>query len=290
MCWGASCGGGRRRICAFWVGDREREWGSAMIARVLRAYWEGLTLRFKTYRQHRVDTWLRLVTRLIRFGTQLAFIGVAFSFVDDLGGWTLWHVVLMWAVGMAGRYFLEGLLIFAQESKLLFYGGGLDYYRVRPMPIFFCASAEAVQFEETVNALFFCGIGAIACGRLGLLDQPVVLAWLVVGVVSSVLVWLGIAFAISCLAVWFGRVGAVWQGLSAMYEHAKYPLDILPPPLRTFLTVVPFGFTAYYPVALALRAPEEPWLGLVTPAVGLVATGLAFALYGVAMRRYQSAG
>lgn len=261
-----------------------------MISRVIGTYWEGLVLRFKAYREYRLDTWLRLVTRLIRFGVQLAFIGVAFSFVDELGGWTVWHVVLMWAVGMAGRYFLEGLLCFAQEAKILFFDGGLDYYRIRPMPIVFCSSAQSVQFEETLNALFFCSIGAIACGQLGLLGEPLVLLFLVVGVLSSVLVWLGIAFAISCLAVWFGRVGAVWQGLSAMYEHAKYPLDILPLPLRTFLTVIPFGFTAYYPIALALRAPENVWFGLITPAVGIAASGLAFGLYALAMRRYQSAG
>ena len=59
-----------------------------LAAHVLRVYGAGLLLRLKEYREHRLDTWLRLITRLIRFGVQLAFIGVAFSFVDDLGGWT----------------------------------------------------------------------------------------------------------------------------------------------------------------------------------------------------------
>lgn len=264
--------------------------GAMMITPIVQAYGEGVLLRFKAYREQRLDTWLRLVTRLIRFAVQLAFIGVAFSFVDELGGWTVWHVVLMWAVGMTGRYVLEGLLCFAQLAKIFFFDGSLDYYRVRPMPIFFCASAQFVQFEETLNAAVFLLIGGIACGALGLLDQPLILLFLLVGVLSSVLVWLGIAFTISCLAVWVGRTGAVWQGLSAMYEHAKYPLDILPLPLRVFLTVLPFGFTAYYPVAFALRVPDNVWFGFISPAVGVISAGVAFAVYSRAIRHYQSTG
>ncbi|MGH2371136.1 MAG: ABC-2 family transporter protein, partial [Chloroflexota bacterium] len=233
---------------------------------MLRLYGEGLLLRLKEYREHRLDTWLRLVTRLVRFGVQLAFIGVAFSFVDNLGGWNVWHVVLMWSVGMAGRYFMEGLFCFANMAKVYLFDGGLDYVRVRPAPTFFFASARDLQLEETANAIVFLVIGGIAAGELHLLGQPVVLVFLLVGVAASTLVWLGIAFTISCAAAWFGRVGSVWQGLSAMYEHAKYPLDILPLPLQVMLTVVPFAFTAYYPVVFALRATEMPALGLVPPA------------------------
>ena len=85
--------------------------------RVLRLYGEGLLLRLKEYRVHRLDSWLRLITRLVRFAVQLAFVDVAFSFVDDLGGWSVWHVVLMWSVGMAGRYVMEGLFCFANTAR-----------------------------------------------------------------------------------------------------------------------------------------------------------------------------
>lgn len=261
-----------------------------MFTRVLRLYGEGLRLRLKAYREHRLDTWLRLLTRLVRFAVQLAFIGVAFSFVDVLGGWTVWQVVLMWAVGMAGRYFMEGPLCFAKTAKIYLFDGTLDYVRVRPVPTFFCASATDVQLEETANALVFLVIGGVAVAELRLLDQPLVLLSLVLGVVASTLVWLGIALTISCAAVWFGRVGSVWQGLSAMYEHAKYPLDILPSPLQVLLTVVPFAFTSYYPVVFALRAAHTPWSGMITPAVGIAVAGLSSGVYHLALRRYQSAG
>lgn len=257
---------------------------------VSRVYGEGLLLRLKAYREHRLDTWLALITRLVRFGVQLAFIGVAFSFVDTLGGWTVWHVVLMWSIGMAGRYFMEGLFIFANNAKSYLFDGGLDYLRVRPLPTFFCASATEVQLEETANALLFLVIGGIASRELGILGRPIVMLSLLLGVAGSTLVWLGIAFSISCAAVWLGRMNSVWQGLSAMYEHAKYPLDIMPPALRLFLTVLPLGFTAYYPVAFALRAEQQPLLGLVSPAVGCAVTGLSALLYHFALRRYQSTG
>jgi ABC-2 type transport system permease protein len=261
-----------------------------VVTHILQVYAEGLVLRLKAYKEYRIDTWLRLVTRLVRFGAQLAFIGVAFSFVQDLGGWTLWQVILMWTVGMTGRYLLEGLFSFANTAKLYFFEGGLDYYLIRPLPIFPYASAENLQVEEVLNALLFVGIGVLACAKLGVLDQPLVLVFLAIGVLSSLLVWLGIAFTISCCAVWLGSVSAIWQGLSAMYENAKYPLDILPLPLRVFLTVLPFGFTAYYPVAFALRIHDNVWRGFISLAVGVAAAGLAFSVYSLALRKYGSSG
>jgi ABC-2 type transport system permease protein len=185
---------------------------------------------------------------------------------------------------------MEGLLFFALLSKDLFFYGTLDYYCVRPMPIFACASAHNLQIEECLNALVFIAVGGAACAHLGLLDKPITLFFLFIGMLASLLVWLGIALFVSCAAVWFGQTSAIWQGLSAMYEHAKYPLDILPLPLQILLTVVPLGFTAYYPVRYALQAQEHVWLGLIAPTVGIAVAGLAYAVYRKAVHQYESTG
>lgn len=113
---------------------------------------------------------------------------------------------------------------------------------------------------------------------------------LLVGVVSSAMIWFGLGMLISCTVSWFGQAQTLWRGVSALYDQGKYPLDILPPSVGILLTVVPFAFTSYWPVALALRLDAEYLPGLLSPVIGAVLTLASLALYRVAWRRYTSTG
>lgn len=261
-----------------------------MMRHLIHVYGVSITLRLKQYAQYRVDAWLQLSMRLLRFGLQLAFLGIAFSFVDRFGDWSPWEVVLMWCTGVIGFYIQDAFFCFATQSKINFYNGRLDYALVRPLPVFAQESAREMPLESLLNMVFFGVAFAIAVVRLGLYVQPVTMLLLVVALAASALVWLGIATFISCITVWVGRTFSLWQSFSALNDYVKYPLDIFPVPLKTLLTVVPFGFTTFYPVAFALRSGEYAWPGALSLGVGLLVFGLAFGTYVLALRHYSSVG
>ena len=175
-----------------------------MLGHVLHLYGVGITLRLKQYVEYRVDAWLQLVMRLVRFGLQLAFLGIAFSFVDRLGDWTPWEVVLMWCTGVIGFYIHDAFFCFATQSKAAFYQGDLDYALVRPVPVYVQESAREMPFESLLNLVFFGIAAVIAIARLELYVRPLTLLLLVVALAASTLVWMGIATLISCITVWVG--------------------------------------------------------------------------------------
>lgn len=261
-----------------------------MLGHLLHLYGVGITLRLKQYAQYRVDAWLQLAMRLIRFGLQLAFLGIAFSFVDRLGDWMPWEVVLMWCVGVIGFYIHDTFFCFATQSKVSFYQGSLDYALVRPAPVFVQESVREMPFESLLNLVFFGIAAVIAVFRLGLQQEPLTILLLVVALAASTLIWVGIATLISCISVWVGRTFSLWQSFSSLNDYVKYPLDIFPLPLQSLLTIVPFGFTTFYPVAFALRGREYAWPGAFSLGVGLLVFGLAYVFYILALRHYSSTG
>ena len=141
-----------------------------------------------------------------------------------------------------------------------------------------------------MNLVFF-GIAAVIAGvRLELYLQPLTLLLLVVALAASTLVWMGIATFISCITVWVGRTFSLWQSFSSLNDYVKYPLDIFPVPLQSLLTIVPFGFTTFYPVAFALRGREYAWPGAFSLGVGILVFSLAYVSYVLALRHYSSTG
>ena len=261
-----------------------------MVGHLIHVYGVSINLRLKQYAQYRVDAWLQLAMRLVRFGLQLAFLGIAFSFVDRLGDWTPWEVVLMWCTGVIGFYIHDSFFSFATQSKLSFYQGSLDYALVRPLPVYMQESAREMPFESLLNLVFFGVAFTVAVVRLELFMQPVTMLLLMVALAASALVWTGIATFISCITVWVGRTFSLWQSFSSLNDYVKYPLDIFPVPLQSLLTIIPFGFTTFYPVAFALRGREYAWPGAFSLGVGLLVFGIAYVTYVFALRHYSSTG
>lgn len=261
-----------------------------MLGHLLHLYGVSITLRLKQYAQYRVDAWLQLAMRLVRFGLQLAFLGIAFSFVDRLGDWTPWEVVLMWCTGVIGFYIHDTFFCFATQSKLSFYTGELDFALARPLPVYMQESARVMPLESLLNLAFFGVAYAIAVAGLELLLEPVTMLLLLLGLAASTLVWIGISTLISCISVWVGRTFSLWQSFSSLNDYVKYPLDIFPVPLQSLLTIIPFGFTTFYPVAFALRGSDYMWPGAFSLGVGLLVFGIAYAVYVLALRHYSSTG
>ena len=109
-------------------------------------------------------------------------------------------------------------------------------------------------------------------------------------VASAALLWFGIMLFMSSGAAWLSRARVLKFGVWSFDEHAKYPLDILPFPLQVGLTVVPYAFTSYYPISLALRPETHVWPGILSLPVGLAVAAISLFMYGKASSHYDSLG
>ena len=113
---------------------------------------------------------------------------------------------------------------------------------------------------------------------------------LALAVLSAALLWFGIMLFMSAGAAWLSRARALKFGVWSFDEHTKYPLDILPFPLQVGLTVVPYAFTSYYPISLALRPDTHIWPGILSLPVGLAVAAISLLLYNRASSHYDSLG
>ena len=149
---------------------------------------------------------------------------------------------------------------------------------------------RANEAEFLLSAVFFAIVGAIAAANLGLFSRPLSLMLLALAVLSAALLWFGIMLFMSAGAAWLSRARALKFGVWSFDEHTKYPLDILPFPLQVGLTVVPYAFTSYYPISLALRPDTHIWPGILSLPVGLAVAAISLLLYNRASSHYDSLG
>ncbi len=258
--------------------------------RWLLLYAASFTVRFKAMAQYRFDTWLGLGSNLAWRVFRLAFIGVIFSIVAELGDWSAWEVALMWGISYLGQDLSHLLFPFALSADYYFYYGGLDYAKVRPAPILLWASVELAQPEHLLTISFYAAVTILAMVNTGIIASPFAILLVLIALAASVLVRTGVTLITYCSVAWFSRARSVAHGMSALNEHTKYPLDVLPLPLQALMTIVPFAFTSFYPIAFALR-PSDYWLpGAFSLPIGLITAALGFAILRLALRKYQSVG
>ena len=151
--------------------------------------------------------------RLVRFRFAARILWALPShFVDGLGDWTPWEVVLMWSCGCdrlpCPRHLL--LLCYKFEGSILS-AVRLDYALVRVRCLSYMqesARADAPSNRSSTWS-FFCVTAAIRNCRdtpgphlASRLQRSLLL---VVALAASTLVWVGIATFISCITVWVGR-------------------------------------------------------------------------------------
>ncbi len=176
------------------------------------------------------------------------------------------------------------------DADHFFYLGRLDYAKVRPLPLLIWASIERMELEQFVMLIAYIGVFIAATANASVAVGPVSVGLLLVGVAASTLIWIGLYLAVFSSVVWFTRVRSIGSGLAAFHEHTKYPLEILSDPMRLGVTILPLAFTAYYPVAFALR-PAEFWLpGALALPVGLVMIAIGYRVFQYAVQRYESVG
>ncbi|CAA9578990.1 MAG: hypothetical protein AVDCRST_MAG18-2888 [uncultured Thermomicrobiales bacterium] len=97
-------------------------------------------------------------------------------------------------------------------------------------------------------------------------------------------------------AFWTTRTGAVNQMyfvVSLFLSGQVAPLDLLPAPIRIAAAILPFRWTVYFPVELALGrlTPQETLLGLAAQAGWLVVSLLLFrTVWHIGVQRYSGVG
>ncbi|MDE7311597.1 MAG: ABC-2 family transporter protein [Eubacterium sp.] len=240
--------------------------------------------------QYRADFLLMILFTVFSQGCSLALIGIIYSNIPAVGGWTMWEVLMLY-----------GFLLFSEGSINFFFQGAwkianmireaeLDRFLVRPVPVGLQLLAARIDFEG-LNKMMIAGallfLSAGRCGAVqGIADGLLLLAFLIQAcIIRLCMVWIA-----SCASFWMenGR-NSLNYFVICLGEMAKYPLAIYPPVLKgIFGYLVPYAFVSYYPVGYLTG---KSGMAAGAACIPFVCAGMVLVSYGVLKRglcRYES--
>jgi len=271
------------------LGRRSKTGHLAWQARIFGAYFvQFLKMRLAYRMDFFIDTLAVGFSLLI----QLAVLGVLFSKVRELDGWSFPQVLFIYGFSLVplGLFNLVSVNLYGFADEYLI-GGRFDRVLLRPV-----GSLAQVIFESfNVSGLneIFLGLAVMAHASLKLgADFGVIdLLALLVLAPGAALVYLGVFLAITAVSFWVEDKMGLAPPVYNLIRFSRYPITIYSLPVRIFLTfVLPFAWVAFYPAAWFVGGPELAKVALATPLVGaLVFTGAAL-MWRRGVRNYVSTG
>jgi ABC-2 type transport system permease protein len=268
------------------------------VTRGARLYGRLQLLHVRAFLEYEADFWVGILAMFLRHGSGLAFIWVLFESVNQVGGWSKWEMIFLYALLIIPRGTVE--LIANGQYRLgdLVHGGEFDRLLLRP----FSPVLQVLSYTSAIHGL---GSMLLGCVMLVTASANLHMAWdlprlllLIATLAGSVVLMVSVSLATNCISFWVpGASGAFPNFVNNLMELAKFPLTIYGMLVQSFLTLLlPFAFISYYPtVALLGRSADAgavfpPWLSYVSPLAGPLVALLVSRIWRTGMARYQGAG
>ncbi len=260
--------------------------------RYLEIYW--LMIRNSLIREmsFKANFILWMLVELLWFLGQVVFIEVLFQYVDRIGDWSKWEVVLL--VGthqLIGQIFQAFFYVNLANLPELVRTGKLDLMLLLPVDAQFAVSTRQFGMDNLVNACVGIGIVVFSLLKLGIAPAPHRVALYAGGVALGVAVHYSVLFALATMSFWIVRAQGLIYGYFNLFNVARYPDVVFKGAFRAvFSTAIPIIIVANVPARVLTRALDNPAFGLLhllgATLFILVASRL---FWSFALRRYSSA-
>lgn len=260
--------------------------------RYLEIYW--LMIRNSLIREmnFKANFLLWIVVELLWFLGQIVFIEVMFQYVDRIGDWSKWNVVLL--VGthqIIGQIFQAFFYVNVANLPELVRTGRLDLMLVLPVDAQFAVSTRQFGLDNLLNAFVGVGIVLLSLAKLGIVPHVAQIACFAVAIAIGVSIHYSIMFALSTLSFWIVRAQGLIFGYFNLFNIARYPDVIFSGIFRViFSYLIPVIIVANIPARLLTGMIQSPLQGLLQLAGAAILVVLATRTFWVfALRRYSSA-
>ena len=261
--------------------------------RYLAIYW--IMLRNSIIREmsFKANFILWMAVELLWFLGQIVFIEVLFQYVNRIGDWTKWEVVLL--VGthqLIGQLFQAFFYVNVANLPELIRTGKLDFMLLLPVDSQFAVSTRQFGMDNVVNALVGVGIVIFALVKMHVAPSALQIAMYIPAVALGVTIHYSIMFILATLAFWIVRAQGLIYGYYNLFNIARYPDSIFGRGIFRFVFswIIPVIVVANIPARLLGRIFESP-LPLLAhlAAAAALAVCLSRAFWHFALRRYSSA-
>ncbi|MEQ7125216.1 ABC-2 family transporter protein [Actinopolymorpha sp. B11F2] len=257
--------------------------------KLIRLFGTLFSLSLRRQIAFRADLVFEVVLTVVALASALAALAMIYTRTNTLGGWHPGE-----AIALLGTFqIVSGLRAAFVEPNLQWFGnhvkdGRFDALLTQPAPAIFLAGLSSCA----PLALAQVGLGGVVVAygvhHAGITVTPVgVATWLVLLLAATAVMW---ATRTILAATVFWALGLSLDAVyDAVWQFARYPVDVYRRPLRLLLTyVLPVAFLATVPSGALLNGGE---LLVVLMAVGVAVASclLAHLVWRAGLRCYTSA-
>lgn len=253
-------------------------------------YWQLQMQNIRSLAQYRADFLMMVFFTLFSQGCNLALVGIIYSNIPQVGGWTLWEILMLYGFLLFSEGFVNFFFQGAWKVANMIHEADLDRFLVRPLPAGLQLLTAKIDFDGLNKMIIALAVFALGAGRSqAAWTMPRILlcvAFLAQACVIRVcMIWIA-----SCASFWMaGRRNSLNFFVISLGEMAKYPLPIYPALIRgIFGYVIPYAFVSYYPVGILLG---KEGMGLGAACAPLVCAGmlcLSCLVLRRGLKRYES--
>ncbi len=223
---------------------------------------------------------------------QFVFIEVLFSYVEHIGDWTKWEVVLL--VGthqIISQIFQAFFYVNLANLPELVRTGRLDFLLIQPIDSQFVVSTKQFGLDNLVNALI--GLGFVVFSLVKLASVPTAgqIALYAVAVCFGVAIHYAILLTLAAVSFWIVRSQGLIYGYYSFFNLGRYPDSIFRGAFKfVFSWIIPVIVVTNIPAKILIRSSENPWPLLTQLALAAALVTVATRIFwGFAVRRYSSA-
>jgi viologen exporter family transport system permease protein len=229
---------------------------------------------------------------LLWFIGQIVFLEVIFGYVDQIGDWTKWEVVLL-----VGTHQL-----IAQIFQAFFYSnlanlpelirtGRLDFLLIQPIDTQFAVSTKQFGLDNLVNAVIGIAFVVTSLIKLAVVPTPGQIALYVAAIFMGVMIHYSVLFCLAAFSFWIVRSQGLIYGYYSLFNLGRYP-DVIYRGLFKFVFswIIPIIVVTNVPARLLIRAGDAPGpLILQLLLATLIAASATRLFWLAALKRYASA-
>ncbi|MEX2104824.1 MAG: ABC-2 family transporter protein [Bacilli bacterium] len=213
---------------------------------------------------------------------------------DDVKGWTLYEVGILYGIASAGIALYRLLAPEIHNFERYIIQGEFDSLLIRPVsPLLLLLSRnlDLGKIGGVAQGLLVIGISLVGLGKADRVT-PMLLLYIPVAIIGGLCISFSLGLITATIAFWTQRIKDFQTfTLYAPFNAANYPMSIYPGWLKfIFFTVVPVAFVNYVPVVYLL-GKDGSWINLfLAPVVALFILFVSYSFWKIGIRSYHSTG
>ncbi|MGN0459547.1 MAG: ABC transporter permease [Ruminococcus sp.] len=260
--------------------------------RALRLHRIFISQYMKKLMEYKVDFVVGAIGFLLEQVLEILFIGIIFSQIPDLAGWTFNEILFIYGFSLIPKaidhMFFDNLWMVGYH---IVRKGEFDKYLTRPINSLFYVTVEKFQidaFGELIMGIILITYSLIQIGADIVWYRVFVLLLLIP---FAVLIYTGIKIITSAISFWTKQSGHITHMFYMSSDFSKYPVTIYNDFIKVVITyIIPFAFTAYYPASYFLRGENGLFCVLGTILVSSLLFVVSVLVWNRGIKKYESAG